>query len=102
MNSPNNKNGISEEASTDNNECSQIARTLHEMTENLEEGGPDVVIEDVIAYVHQVLHPVLDNSVGKNIVRYRAWNKAYREATRDRVEIEKEIEKASSEDEHEV
>ncbi|WP_145305632.1 hypothetical protein [Gimesia fumaroli] len=72
------------------------------MAEHLEEGGPAVVIEDVIAYAHQVLHPVLDNSVGKNIVRYRSWNEAYRQAARDRVKIEKEIEKASSEDEHEV
>ena len=88
--------------SVDDNECHQIAQTLMEMRENLEEGGPEVLIEEIIAYVHQFLSPVLDEQVGKNIVRYRTWNEAYRQATRDRVKIEKEIKKASSEDKRSI
>ncbi|QDV48496.1 hypothetical protein [Gimesia fumaroli] len=68
-----------------------VIKGLQEMLSNLEEGGPDVVMEDVIAYVHQFLPPEIDDRVGKNIVRYRAWNKAYREAVRERVAVDRMV-----------
>ncbi len=71
------------------------------MTEHLEEGGPEVVIDDVIAYVHQFLPPLLNDKVSRNIVQYSAWNQAYREAMRKRVKIDRIIKKTSSDDESE-
>ena len=66
-----------------------IVEGLQEMLSQLEEGGPDVVMDDIVAYVHQFLPPEIDDLVGKNIVRYRSWNEAYRQAVRERVAVDK-------------
>ena len=101
MNSSNNENDLPEEVSANDNECCPITRAFSEMTGHLEEGGPEVAIDDVIAYVHQFLPPLLNDQVSRNIVQYRAWNQAYRDAMRERVKIDRIIKKSSSDGESE-
>lgn len=70
-----------------------IIKSLQEMLSHLEEGGPEVVRDDVIAYVHQFLPPEENDQISRNIVQYRAWNQAYREAMRERVAVDRLVRK---------
>ncbi len=75
--------------SPDDNECCQFVRTLQEMPEQLEEGGPDVIIDEVIGYAHRILPDDVQQQVASNIVAYRAWYEAYRKALDDKIEFDK-------------
>lgn len=96
MSSPNSNNDLPKEPTLDENDNCPIVKGLNDMRENLQEGGPEVVIDYIIAYVHQLLPDVLNDQVSKNIATYHAWNKIYREQMRERLKIEKMLEERSS------
>ena len=75
--------------SSDDNECCQFVRTLREMSGQLEEGGPNVIEDDLIGYVHRILPVEIEQQVRLNIVSYRSWYDAYREALNDKIEFDK-------------
>ena len=56
---------------------------------HLEEGGPDVDMADLIAYVHRILPSDQDTQVGNCISRYRLWNEAYCQAVREKIKADR-------------
>ena len=86
------------ERALDGTQQHTIAGPLQNMVEQLEEGGPEVRIEEIIAFVHGMLPSHLSTLVGEQIVRYRAWNEVYRQAIKTRVKIDQRVAQKNSAD----
>ena len=69
---------------TNSEDCKWV-QTLQEMASQLKEGGPDVIEDDLIGYVHRILPDEIEQQVRLNIVTYRPWYDAYRKALEEKI-----------------
>ncbi len=68
---------------------SKWIQTLQEMTSQLSEGGPDVVVDDLVGYVHQILPDEIEQQVRLNIVTYQSWYAVYRDVLKEKIYFDK-------------